>query len=227
MRVRVLKPFADDNGCLHRPGEVLELTEKAAGENAASVEEVARYRVKKKFIDKHTDEAFTVDKVVELNAQRAAELADYIEAPNKLSLRKMVLIAVGCVGVGLGAVGAVLPFLPAFPFLLVAALCFGRSSDKLDTWFKGTKLYKNNLETYVKGQGMTWGAKIRVMIMVSILMAIGFIIMTVNDVIIYARFTLAAVWVFHILYFCFGVKEYDPNRAPRVKKINREKFAVV
>jgi len=38
------------------------------------------------------------------------------------------------------------------------------SHEKLHRWFTGTKLYKNNLESYVKGQGMTWKTKIRIMI---------------------------------------------------------------
>ena len=36
-------------------------------------------------------------------------------------MRRILWIVLGCVGVGLGAVGAVLPLLPAFPFLLLAA----------------------------------------------------------------------------------------------------------
>lgn len=127
-----------------------------------------------------------------------------------MKIKKAIYIVIGCIGVGLGAVGAALPFLPAFPFLLLAAVCFGKSSEKLDKWFKGTKLYKKNLETYVKGQGMTWGAKIRVMTMVSILMAIGFTIMIVKDVPKPALIVLGCVWVFHILYFVFGVKKYQP-----------------
>ena len=83
-------------------------------------------------------------------------------------------------GLGLGALGVVLPLLPAFPFLMLAAFCFGRSSEKLDRWFKGTKLYQNNLETYVKGQGMTWKAKIRVMLTVTLLMLVGFLMMFKN-----------------------------------------------
>lgn len=227
MRVRVLKTFADDTQQIHNEGEIFEIADEKAIQYKDSIEEVIRLRVKKRFIDKYTDEVNNADKVIDITPARANELKGYVEDTNKLSLRKIIFIIIGVIGVGLGAVGAALPFLPAFPFLLVAAICFGKSSDKLDTWFKNTNLYKKNLETYVKGQGMTWEAKIKVMTMVSILMAIGFTIMTIKDVIIYARITLVAVWIFHIIYFCFGVKKYDPNRPAKVKKINREKYAVV
>lgn len=38
-----------------------------------------------------------------------------------MKIKKILFIILGCIGVGLGAVGAVLPLLPAFPFLLLAA----------------------------------------------------------------------------------------------------------
>lgn len=50
-----------------------------------------------------------------------------------MNIKKILYITLGCIGVGLGALGAVLPLLPAFPFLLLAAFCFGRSSEKLHT----------------------------------------------------------------------------------------------
>ena len=50
-------------------------------------------------------------------------------------MKKIILVIVGCIGVGLGALGAVLPILPAFPFLLLAAVCFAKSSDRLDGYF--------------------------------------------------------------------------------------------
>lgn len=125
--------------------------------------------------------------------------------PNKekISLKKIIYIVLGCIGLILGAVGAALPMLPAFPFLLMAAVCFGKSSKKLDLWFKNTKLYKNNLEDYVKGQGMTKSAKIRVMILITILMTISFIMMRATVV---GRVVLAIIWVFHMWYFAFRVK---------------------
>lgn len=122
-----------------------------------------------------------------------------------MKIKKIAYIVLGCIGVGLGAIGAVLPFLPAFPFLLLAAFCFAKSSKKLNNWFINTKLYKNNLETYVKGQGMTWKTKIRIMITVTILMGFGFIMMSNVPV---GRIVLSCVWVFHIIYFIFFVKTY-------------------
>ncbi len=120
-----------------------------------------------------------------------------------MKIKKIVLIILGCIGLGLGAVGAVLPLMPAFPFLLLAAFCFAKSSEKLNNWFIGTKLYKNNLESYIKGKGMTWKTKIRIMVMVTLLMSIGFIMMSHVPV---GRIILAGVWLFHIIYFIFGVK---------------------
>lgn len=120
-----------------------------------------------------------------------------------MNLKKICYIALGCLGLGLGAVGAVLPLLPAFPFLLLAAFCFAKSSQRLHNWFVGTKLYKDNLEDFVAGRGMTRKTKVRIMITVTALMSIGFIMMHAVPV---GRIVLGCVWAFHILYFVFGIK---------------------
>lgn len=127
-----------------------------------------------------------------------------------MNIKKIFWLTLGFIGLGLGALGAVLPLLPAFPFLLLAAFCFGKSSEKLHTWFIGTKLYKNNLESYVKGQGMTRKTKIKVMITVTALMSFGFFMMLRKN--LYVPCTiLACVWLFHIVYFSWGVKTYLPK----------------
>ena len=120
-----------------------------------------------------------------------------------MKLKKILLVIIGCISVGFGALGVVLPILPTVPFLLLAAFCFARSSERLNNWFIGTKLYKNNLESYVKGEGMTRKTKIKIMVTVTILMTIGFIMM---DQVLVGRIVLACVWVFHVIYFVFGVK---------------------
>ena len=63
--------------------------------------------------------------------------------------------------------------LPAFPFLMLATLCFARTSEKLDRWFKNTKA------DFVAG-GMTVKTKVRIMITVTLLMSVGFMTMGIK-----------------------------------------------
>lgn len=118
-------------------------------------------------------------------------------------MKKIFYLCLGFIGLVLGAIGAVVPLLPAFPFLMLALYGFARSSDRLHNWFIATKLYKENLESFVAGKGMTKKTKVRIMITVTILMAIGFALM--HKVLI-GQIVLTIVWLFHIIYFIFGIK---------------------
>ena len=120
-----------------------------------------------------------------------------------MNIKKAFFVVLGCLSLGLGAVGAVLPILPTVPFLMLATFCFAKSSEKLHNWFVSTKLYKKNLESFVQGKGMTVKTKIRIMVTVTILMSIGFIMMHAVPV---GRIILGFVWLFHVLYFIFGIK---------------------
>ena len=127
-----------------------------------------------------------------------------------MRFKKILWIILGCIGVGLGAIGAVVPMLPAFPFLLLAAFSFAKSSKKLHTWFINTKLYKKNLESYVNSRSMTMETKIRVMITITLLMTFGFVMMFLKSLYI-PCIILGGVWLFHIIYFTFIVKTYKPQ----------------
>ena len=128
-------------------------------------------------------------------------------------MKRILYIILGCVGVGLGAIGAVVPMLPAFPFLMLAAFSFARSSEKLHTWFIGTKLYQDNLADYVAGRGMTVKTKVRIMITVTLLMIIGFIMMGLKGIVT-GCIVLGCVWAFHIVYFIWGVKTIPATKEP-------------
>lgn len=116
-------------------------------------------------------------------------------------MKKIIYIFIGCISLGLGIIGVILPILPTVPFALLAAFCFARSNERLDGWFKNTKLYReNNIKN-----GMTKQAKIRIMCSVSLLMSIGFIMMGLKGIVI-GNIVLLIVWIFHMAYFTFGVK---------------------
>ena len=120
-----------------------------------------------------------------------------------MRIKKVLYLILGFIGLVLGVIGAIVPLLPAFPFLLLAAFGFAKSSERLHDWFINTKLYKNNLESYVAKKGMSKKVKIKIMIMVTILMSIGFIMM---HKIFVGQIVLFFVWLFHIYYFTFRIK---------------------
>ena len=116
-------------------------------------------------------------------------------------MKKILYILIGCISLGLGIIGVILPILPTVPFVLLAAFCFARSSERLDGWFKSTKLYReNNIKS-----GMTKQAKVRIMCSVTLLMSIGFIMMGLRGIVV-GNVILLVVWIFHMVYFTFGVK---------------------
>lgn len=120
-------------------------------------------------------------------------------------MKKILYIIFGCISVGLGAAGTVVPVLPTFPFLMLAAFCFARSSEKLNSWLKSTKLYKDNLADFAERKGMTKKAKCRIMITVTLLMSIGFIMMGLKGIAA-GCVVLGGVWIFHLVYFLFIIK---------------------
>lgn len=116
-------------------------------------------------------------------------------------MKKILYIFIGCISLGLGIIGVILPIFPTVPFVLLAAFCFARSSERLDGWFKNTKLYReNNIKN-----GMAKQAKIRIMCSVTLLMSIGFIMMGLKGIVI-GNIVLLIVWIFHMAYFTVGVK---------------------
>ena len=115
-------------------------------------------------------------------------------------MKKILYILIGCISFGLGIIGVILPILPSVPFVLLAAFCFARSSERLGGWFKSTKLYReNNIK-----RGMTKQAKVRIMCSVSLLMSIGFIMMGLRGIVV-GNVVLLVVWIFHMIYLTFGV----------------------
>lgn len=54
---------------------------------------------------------------------------------------RLVWLALGLLAVGLGVLGIFLPLLPTTPFMILAAACFARSSDRLHGWLLRHRLF--------------------------------------------------------------------------------------
>ncbi len=74
-------------------------------------------------------------------------------------LIRVLLLGVGSLSVVLGVVGIFLPLLPTTPFLLLAAACYVRSSDKFYTWLVSHPVLSKYILAYLNGQGIPRKAK--------------------------------------------------------------------
>ncbi len=126
-------------------------------------------------------------------------------------MKRTVFALLGLICLGLGTVGIFLPILPTTPFFLLTLFFFANSSERLHTWFIGTKLYRDHLDSYVKKQGMMASTKISIILSVTLLMGFGFFMMARKQIWV-PCIILAVVWLCHIVYFVFFVKTI-PNRA--------------
>ena len=122
-----------------------------------------------------------------------------------MSIKRITFVGLGCVSLALAVIGVVLPILPTFPFLALAAFCFAKSSDRLNNWLINTKFYQNNLADFKAGKGMTVKTKVRILATVTLVMAIGLIAMLMKGIIV-GSIILSVVWLGHIYYFGFKVK---------------------
>jgi uncharacterized membrane protein YbaN (DUF454 family) len=68
--------------------------------------------------------------------------------------RGVAYVALGCVFVGLGALGAVLPVMPTTPFLLVASFFFVRSSPRLNRRLARSPLFGPFLRDWQQHRGV-------------------------------------------------------------------------
>ncbi|MCL2807725.1 MAG: YbaN family protein [Coriobacteriia bacterium] len=127
---------------------------------------------------------------------------------------KILYIALGFCFFGLGAVGAFLPVLPTVPFLLLASFFFAKGSDRFNAWFMSTKLYKENLEGFLRSRAMTLMTKIHLQGLATVMMLISLLVVPVLAVKIF----LVAMMVFMYFYFARRIKTVTPEEMLLLKE---------
>ena len=90
---------------------------------------------------------------------------------------KYIYFVLGLLCVAVCGVGVVLPILPTAPFLLVAAFCFARSSERFYQWLIHTSMYQKHLEQLVTTGQMPLKSKITILAVVTPLLLIAFFMM--------------------------------------------------
>ncbi|AAR34244.1 YbaN family protein [Geobacter sulfurreducens] len=79
---------------------------------------------------------------------------------------KWLFLTVGVIATGLGVIGIFLPLVPTTPFLLLAAACFARSSDRFHRWLVEHAHLGPMVRGYLEGTGIPRRAKTVAIVMV-------------------------------------------------------------
>lgn len=74
-------------------------------------------------------------------------------------LLRWLLITAGLLCTGLGVIGIFVPLLPTTPFLLLAAACFARSSERFHSWLLEHDRLGPMIRGYLDGTGIPLRAK--------------------------------------------------------------------
>lgn len=73
---------------------------------------------------------------------------------------RWLLIAMGFASVGIGLIGTVVPGLPTTIFMIIAALCFGRASDRWYRWLMTRKFVGKHFHSMMQGRGLPMRVKL-------------------------------------------------------------------
>jgi uncharacterized membrane protein YbaN (DUF454 family) len=105
-------------------------------------------------------------------------------------LKKYSLIIAGTLSLTIGIIGIVIPVLPTTPFLLLAALCYLRGSNRLYTALLSSKFLGSYIRNYLEGRGMSRVMKIWTLCLLWIAIILSALLVTDNTVV---RLLLGAV----------------------------------
>lgn len=82
-------------------------------------------------------------------------------------IRTFWLVA-GGIALALGAIGIFLPLLPTVPFLLLAAFCFARGSERLHGWLMSHPVFGPPIENWrdrgAIGRRAKWAATVSILV---------------------------------------------------------------
>ena len=130
------------------------------------------------------------------------------------TLMRKFLVLLGLLFMGLGMVGTVIPILPTVPFLIAAAFCFAKGSERFHRWFSSTKLYKENLQTFVEHRCMTAKQKFRALALMTVMIMIAMCFVPIWQ----GKVGLLAVILFNYIFFAVCIRTISEEEAKQIQK---------
>ena len=134
---------------------------------------------------------------------------------------RVLLIACGTLCVALGVLGIFVPVLPTTPFLLLAAICYARSSERFYHWLLNNRWFGKYIKNYREGRGIPLREKI--LTLIALWVMIGFTTLHVVSA-WWGQLILLGVAV-GVTIHLVRIKTFkrDPNAPPAKVAISSEK----
>ncbi|WED29107.1 YbaN family protein [Vibrio sp. DW001] len=119
-------------------------------------------------------------------------------------MKKWFLIFIGWLATGLGFLGVFLPILPTVPFILLAMLCFSKSSPRFQLWLQNNRYLGPTVTRIKRKQGLTVTEKKKILLYswLSIVMTIYFLLERIELQVLLSIILLIETW-FIIRYKTF------------------------
>ncbi len=89
---------------------------------------------------------------------------------------RIVWLICGLVSLGLGFIGVVLPLIPTVPFVLLAAFCFARSSERLHSWLIRHKTFGPLISDWKRSGAIRPAAKKMATVSIAIVFLISVVV---------------------------------------------------
>ncbi|MCY4214254.1 MAG: YbaN family protein [Gammaproteobacteria bacterium] len=87
--------------------------------------------------------------------------------------RRHLWMAFGWASLSMGAIGVVLPLLPTTPFLILAAYCFSRSSQRLHAWLLNHPILGPPIENWRAHRAISGRAKLSALAAMALILALS------------------------------------------------------
>jgi hypothetical protein len=96
---------------------------------------------------------------------------------------RIALTVIGTISVALAVVAALLPVLPSTPFVVIAAVCYGRSSDRLYRRLMSSRIIGENYRNLRTGRGLPLRVKLSALMLAWLMLGFAALFLVENPLI--------------------------------------------
>jgi uncharacterized membrane protein YbaN (DUF454 family) len=128
-------------------------------------------------------------------------------------LKQKILFIAGTISVAIGVIGIFVPLLPTTPFLLLAAACYLRSSERFYRWLLNNRFFGTYVGNYIEGKGVPLRIKIYTIALLWSTISLSIFLLSPSIVVKIVLLLVAIGVTLHIILLK-GVKG-NKNRGPK------------